>query len=59
MINISELKEQLEEAARLMDEGDVIHRRMGENLWFAVCRDMLKKIEELEQQIKNLVEVKK
>ncbi|WP_056933678.1 hypothetical protein [Thermococcus barophilus] len=47
------LRRQLEEAARLMDDG---YRMAGENLWFSVCRGMLNKIIELEQRIEELEE---
>jgi|GEM_PF-4430811 len=57
MDNLLKLKEQLEEAARLMDEGSNINRMMGENLWFNVCREMLNKLIELEHRIEELEEL--
>ena len=54
-IEIEKLIEQLDEAGEEMDKGG-INRIVGENLWFAVCKDTLLKMAELEKRIKELEE---
>ena len=54
-ISIEKLIEQLDEAGEEMDKGG-INRIAGENLWFAVCRDMLLKMAKLEEKIRKLEE---
>ena len=52
-IEIEKMVELMNEAAEYLDKGN---RIAGENLWFAVCKDMLEKIAELEKRIKELEE---